>query len=123
MQVVHKVPRCINFSSNFWYKLEEQFHATNAPTAFSLPGSSTVGANPKVKPAHKLVVEGVLQAEGSHGRVYPDACAIAIAAAGLPPRARRVPQHALPAVQVCSVVKEQRALQGMTLTVSAAFSQ
>ena len=87
----------------------------------SLPGSSAVGANPKMEPAHELVVEGILQAEGSHGGVYPDARAIAIAAAGLPPRTRRVPKHALPAVQVCSIVKEQRALQNVRQTMSAAL--
>ena len=99
-----------------------QFLANECTTSSLPAGSSAVGANPKVEPAHELVVEGVLQAEGSHGGVYPDARAIAIAAAGLPPRARWVPQHALPAVQVCSIVKEQRALQGRTQKGSAAMS-
>ena len=84
-------------SSSFLQQNEEQFLA-NQCTKNSLPGSSTMGANPKVEPAHELVVEGVLQAEGPHGGVHPDARAITIAAPGLPPRASRVPQHGLPAV-------------------------
>ena len=67
---------------------------------------SPVGSDAKMEPPDKFVIEGILQPQRSNRGVYTDACSIAIAAARLPTRARRVPQDSLTAVQICSVVKE-----------------
>lgn len=69
-----------------------------------------MGPNPKVEAPNELVVEGILETQGPDRRVNTDARTEAVPAAGLAPRARRIPQHSLPAVQICAVVEEQSTL-------------
>ena len=70
-----------------------------------------MGSDPKVEAPNELVVEGILEAQGPDRRIHTDACAKAVATPRLAARPSWIPQHRLPAVQVCAIVKEQRALR------------
>lgn len=59
---------------------------------------SPVRSDAKMESPDELVIEGILQPQRSYRGVYTDACSIAVAAARLPSRARRVPQDSLTAV-------------------------
>ena len=64
-------------------------------------------SNAKVEPPDKLVIESILEPEGTDRGVHTDAGTIAVPIARLASSSCRVAQDGLAAVQVCSVVKEE----------------